>query len=155
MKNILCFTCIFVAPSEGVQDVTAPTISPNNVTVMWMPPELENWNGILTNYTVDITAVEDCQKKRVLENFIGTPRREHLTSFENDPNPNMAYMEEGLELESLTIDTLEEYQSYTFIVRVWNNQGEGPKAITICNRTLEAGTYIHVYIGMIESHFNF
>ena len=119
---------------------------------MWMPPELENWNGILTNYTVEITAVEDCQEQIVLENFIGTPRREHLTSFETDPN--VAYMEEGLELESLTIDTLEEYQSYTFTVRVWNNQGEGPEAITICNRTLEAGTYIHVCIGMIESHIN-
>ena len=122
--------------------MTAPTISPNNVTVMWMPPELENWNGILTNYTVDITAVEDCQEQMVLENFTGTPRTEHLTSFETNPYPNVAYMEGGLQIESLTIDTLEEYQSYTFTVRVWNNQGEGPEAITICTRTLEAGTYV-------------
>lgn len=126
--------------------MTAPTITPNNVTVMWMPPELVNWNGILTSYTVDITAVKDCQEQIVLENFIGTPRTDNLTSFRNDPNPNMAYMEEGLELESLTIDTLEEYQSYTFTVRVWNNQGEGPEAITICNRTLEAGTYVYTCI---------
>ena len=40
------------APSQGVRDISAPVVSPNDIIVMWMPPELQNWNGILTNYTV-------------------------------------------------------------------------------------------------------
>ena len=40
------------APSQGVRDTSAPVVSPNDIIVMWMPPELQNWNGILTNYTV-------------------------------------------------------------------------------------------------------
>ena len=123
--------------------MTVPTISSKDVTVMWLPPELENWNGNLTNYTLDITAVKNCQEPTVPEIFPNSSRKEYLTFFQTNPDPNTAYMEGGLQLESLIIDTLEEYQSYNFTVRVWNSQGEGPEAITICNRTLEAGTYMY------------
>ena len=40
------------APSQGVRDISAPVVSSNDINLMWMPPKLQNWNGILTNYTV-------------------------------------------------------------------------------------------------------
>ena len=42
----------FAAPSQGVRNIYASVISPNEVNLMWMPPYLQNWNGVLTNYTV-------------------------------------------------------------------------------------------------------
>ena len=40
------------APSQGVRDVKGPVISPNEISLMWIPPKRKNWNGILTTYTV-------------------------------------------------------------------------------------------------------
>ena len=51
---------ISVAPSQGVQGGAAPVISPNEVHLMWMPPELENWNGNLTSYTIGIVLSHPC-----------------------------------------------------------------------------------------------
>ena len=49
------------APSQGVHDVMAPVISPNEISLMWIPPKMENWNGILTNYTVGNILCGDIQ----------------------------------------------------------------------------------------------
>ena len=79
-----------------------------------------------------------------LELFPDSPRREFLESsqFKTLPNPTDAYRADGVQLETLSLNGLEEYQSYTLTIRVWNSQGrdsEDDVIITVCNRTYEAG----------------
>ena len=95
------------------------------------------------NYS-DIVAVQSCHWQKPLEEFPGSPRREKLDSshFKTLPNPTDASRRAGVQSESLTVNRLEEYQSYTFTVRVWNRQGmdsEDDAIVTVCNRTHEAG----------------
>ena len=93
-----------------------------------------------------IRAVLDCQQLKELEDFPGSPRSELLVpaQFQTLPNPTEAYLSGGIQLESLTVDKLEEYQSYVFVVRVSNSQEGGPESnTTVCNRTQEAGMYNH------------
>lgn len=45
-------TYVVAAPFQGVQNVSATATSATEVRVTWRPPELEFWNGVLTNYTV-------------------------------------------------------------------------------------------------------
>ena len=64
------------------------------------------------------------------------------SQFRTLPNPTDANRGGGVQLESITVSGLEEYQSYSFTVRVWNSQGmdsEDDTNVTVCNRTHEAG----------------
>ena len=92
----------------------------------------------------DIVAVQSCQMQEPLEQFPDSPRSEFLDSsqFKTLPNPTDAYGVGGVQLESLSLNGLEEYQSYTLTISVWNSQGrdsEDDVIITVCNRTNEAG----------------
>ena len=42
----------FAAPSAGVTDVQASVNSSTVITVSWLPPTVENWNGIITSYNI-------------------------------------------------------------------------------------------------------
>ena len=79
-----------------------------------------------------------------LEQFPNSSRRDFLDSsqFKTLPNPTDAYRADGVQLENLTLNGLEEYQSYTLTVRVWNSQGRDSEDVmiaTVCNRTQGAG----------------
>ena len=92
----------------------------------------------------DTVAVQSCQMQKPLEPFPDSPRREFLDSsqFKTLPNPTDAYGVDGIQLENLTLNGLEEYQSYTLTIRVWNSQGmdsEDVMIVTVCNRTQGAG----------------
>ena len=86
--------------------------------------------------------MDDCQQRTQLENFPDSPRNETLTSLEfmTSANPNEASVEGGIQLESVTVGDLQEYQSYVFTVTVRNSLGEGTP-MTVCSRTDEAGKY--------------
>ena len=93
---------------------------------------------------LDTVAVQSCQMQEPLESFPDSPRREFLDSsqFNTLPNPTDAYGVDGVQLENLTLNGLEEYQSYTLTIRVWNSQGmdcEDVMIVTVCNRTQGAG----------------
>ena len=45
-------THVAAAPSQGVQNISATATSATEVRVSWRPPELQAWNGVLTNYTI-------------------------------------------------------------------------------------------------------
>ena len=92
----------------------------------------------------DIVAVQSCQMQEPLEPFPDSPRREFLDSsqFKTLPNPTDAYGADGVQLENLTSNGLEEYQSYALTIRVWNSQGrdsEDVMIVTVCNRAQGAG----------------
>ena len=86
--------------------------------------------------------MDDCQQRTQLENFPDSPRNETLTSmnFTTPANPNEAFVEGGIQLESVTVGDLQEYQSYVFTVTVRNSLGEATP-MTVCSRTEEAGMY--------------
>ena len=86
-------------------------------------------------------AVQSCQMQEPLEQFPGSPRRDS-SQFKTLPNPTDAYGADGVQLENLTLNGLEEYQSYTLTIRVWNSQGrdsEDVMIVKVCNRTQGAG----------------
>ena len=49
---LLCMYVNITAPSEGVQNVTSTVLSSTEIEIQWLPPNLDSWNGILTNYTI-------------------------------------------------------------------------------------------------------
>ena len=82
--------------------------------------------------------------QKPLEPFPDSPRRDFLDSsqFKTLANPTDTYGANGVQLENLTLNGLEEYQSYTLTIRVWNSQGRDPEdvmIVTVCNRTQGAG----------------
>ena len=65
--------------------------------------------------------------------------------FNTLPNPTEAHANGRLQLESAIVNELEEYQSYLFVIRVWNKEVVAPNnndIINICNITQEAGTHL-------------
>ena len=88
-------------------------------------------------------AVDDCQNLSQLQDFPNSPRMESLSAsnFQTCLNPTDAYSNGGIREESLIVGALEEYQSYLFSIRVWNNEGSSPEddVVSLCNRTQEAG----------------
>ena len=60
---------MFVHPAPGgaPQSVTAEAISPTIFTLRWLPPLMEDVNGVVTHYTVNVTELET--GGRVVEQF--------------------------------------------------------------------------------------
>ena len=75
-------------------------------------------------------------------NFPGSPITEVLnqSEFKTPANPTHANESGGLQLESLTVDNLQEYQDYLFEITVWNTEGSASDHVaSVCVRTQEAG----------------
>ena len=89
----------------------------------------------------DVVAVTNCSDPAEIDGFPNSPRTITYYSFSTPFHPKTAHASGGAQTESETVAELEEYQSYQFRVRVWNNQGPGPEdhVMVVCNRTLEAG----------------
>ena len=60
---------IFLHPAPGgaPQSVAAEAISPTIFTLRWLPPLMEDVNGVVTRYTVNVTELET--GGRVVEQF--------------------------------------------------------------------------------------
>ena len=65
------FSFIHPAPGGAPQSVTAEAISPTVFTLRWQPPLMEDVNGVVTRYTVNVTELET-GGGRVVEQFFTT-----------------------------------------------------------------------------------
>ena len=51
------FPTLLAAPSQPVQNVTAEPTSPTSLRVRWFPSDLDDWNGIITRYTIEYSLI--------------------------------------------------------------------------------------------------
>ena len=49
---------IFTAPSQPPSNVQVPTINPREVELVWAPPAMDEQNGIIRRYIVNITSAD-------------------------------------------------------------------------------------------------
>ena len=101
--------------------------SPSSVTVSWLPPEAQLWNGIISRYTIvyDLLGrVDKYEDDDILEPYTtqmlsipqpGLP----LT---NNPDPRIVML--PLQLETAVVNTLEEFSVYQFAVYLENIVGQ-------------------------------
>ena len=109
-----------------VSNVSVEVKSPTSVTVSWLPPDPQFWNGVITSYII----VYELMRRVDEENSDITPiKTEEFMHpqpgemFANDPDPRVsAYL--PLQFESAVIDKIEEFYVYRFSVLVQNSVGE-------------------------------
>ena len=121
--------------------------STRSVRVSWLPPNIEYWNGVVTGYAViyvnngplDGSPVEDDGSGSGLSpltvHMISVPPPGYLLS--NSPDPALVSL--PLKTESVVIENLEEFHSYSFTVYQENSEGIGPLSMTVIQDTPEDG----------------
>lgn len=123
----------FIGPSLSVENVEVSIVSSSSVSISWLPPPREHWNGILTSYTVisysygpnniSMSGISEVQ----LENtsFVGAVSKEYPmegSAWVNYPDPRFIYTD--LVPEELTIESLHEFFTYKFMVYLSNSVGD-------------------------------
>ena len=104
--------------------------SASSVTLFWLPPDIHLWNGLVTGYTVIY------ENHGPLQGSAGegsglTPLMHQTASIPspgqqlmNSPDPSLVSL--PLKWESVFIEGLEEYHSYSFAVYQENSEGTSP-----------------------------
>ena len=99
-------------------------VSADSVTVSWLPPDVDHWNGIITSYTVAFELIRRVDKN---EDSVSI-RTDTLTypqpgeEFVNDPDPRVSSYSE-LQIESVIVAKIEEFYVYRFSVFLENSVG--------------------------------
>ena len=126
-SNITIIFFFFVVCMASVEDVSVEVESASSVTVSWLPPDIQFWNGIITSYTVvyellgmvDNAAESDNLEPQMTQSFLipqlGTP-------LANDPDPRIVTL--PLQSERALIQLLEEFYVYRFTVYLNNSIGQ-------------------------------
>ena len=131
---------MFPAPSGVAGNISVKVVqeSASSVTVTWLPPDIQFWNGIITSYTVVYELLGP------VEEDTGNEEGSALVPFQtqtitiprpglplvNSPDPRLVSL--PLRQESVLIEELEEYHVYSFAVYVENTEGEsGPSETAI------------------------
>ena len=111
-----------------------------SVTVSWIPPDVQFWNGVITSYTVIYELIGRVDENDV-ENDPLSSQTISITraTFSNDPDPNVATL--PLKIESVVIKMLEEYYVYRFSVYLENAVGQSDISNSITVKMPPAGRY--------------
>lgn len=110
-----------------------------SVTVSWIPPDVQLWNGVITSYTVIYELIGRVHESDV-ENDPLSSQTISITQamFSNDPDPNDATL--PLKIESVVIKMLEEYYVYRFSVYLENAVGRSNISNSIAVEMPPAGS---------------
>ena len=105
----------------------------SSVYVSWLPPDIQFWNGVITNYTIVYVNLGVVQGKIDGDNVDQMPIITSTTSIPqpgqtlvNSRNPTFVVL--PLRQEDVFIDQLEEYHLYSFAVHQTNIKGAGPSS---------------------------
>ena len=117
--------------------------SASSVTVSWVPPDVHYWNGVITGYIVFYMnqgplqggAGEGSGLSPFTLQMISVPPLGQL--LRNSPDPALVSL--PLKEESVLIEGLEEYHSYSFAVYQENTVGSSPVSDDITQELPEAG----------------
>ena len=120
-------------------------VSPSSMVLSWLPPDIQFWNGIITEYTVvyeRLGAVEEFDDSSAMEPFtsqsISIPQPG--LSLVNNHDPQFVTL--PLQEESVLIEYLEEYYVYSFVVYLENTEGLSAASQTIIQEMPQAGIHI-------------
>ena len=121
--------------------------SPTSVNISWYPPDVQEWNGIITMYTIVYELLRSVDENPVtseLEPFMtftasipqpGSP-------LANLPDPRVVSL--PLEKEMTSLDQLQAYHVYRFYVYVENSAGESQESETVTQIMPQSGEYNYI-----------
>ena len=116
----------------------------SSVYVSWLPPDIQFWNGVITNYTIVYVNLGVVQGSMDGDNVDQMPI---VTSTASIPQPgqtlvnsrNPTFVVLPLKQEGVFIDQLEEYHMYSFVVYQTNVKGAGPFSAAVIKEMPQGG----------------
>ena len=122
--------------------------SARSVTVYWLPPDVEFWNGVITSYTVVYDNMGTQQGDIDEENSGLAPFTSQTISIPrpgqqlvNSLDPQLVSL--PLRPESVLIEQLEEYHLYSFAIYQENAEGVSMLSEAVTQEMPEAGKHQH------------
>ena len=121
---------VFVAPSQVVRNVTAEALSPTSLRLRWYPSDVDEWNGIITRYTIEYNLLRPVPEDDDDDEDVPGPDRLMMfvtyapssrQSLSNNPDPRLAIT--PLAQEELEIEGLQEYFVYSISIYYENSAG--------------------------------
>lgn len=120
-----------------VRNVTAASLSPTSVRLRWLPPHPDEWNGIISRYTIQYSLLrqvqgedddDDAPSVDLSMNFVtfAPSSRQRLL---NNPDPRLTVI--PLVWEELEISGLQEYFVYSFTMYYENSAGRSDNSDVI------------------------
>ena len=136
MPTLFYYSSSFTAPTSPVANLTAETLSPTSMRLRWLPPSQDEWNGIITRYTIEYGLLrpvsddddDDEMDTTPLMTFISYAPSSHQ-SLNNNPDPTLAIS--PLVWEELQINGLQEYYVYTFSIYYENSAGRSVSSFDV------------------------
>ena len=107
---IIWFVFYPAVPSGSPENFMGEAQSSDRIVLTWDPPLLQNRNGIITDYIINVTALDTGEISQYI-----TPNR------------------------SLMLNTLTPFSTYAFIIAARTSVGAGPFSTDITIQTLEDG----------------
>ena len=147
------------APSGTPHNVSVHINTSSSVCVSWLPPDIEFWNGVITNYTVvymNLGVVQGNIDNADQMPFVNNTASTTQPGQKLVNNPNPMFVSPPLRPEGVFIDRLEEYHTYSFTVYQENIKGAGPFSEAVIEEMPQDGKsyfYISMSEVLIESHF--
>ena len=141
-----------------VSNVSVKIESNTSVTVSWVPPEIELWNGIVSSYGViykqlgPVGAIQSSTLPPFQTASIPQPGLPLL----NNQDPR--YTSSPLQRESVLIEELEEYYYYSFEVYIENVEGKSGLSDNVTIEMPQAGMYtclLMPYTYIVDSYIQF
>ena len=128
--------CMISFPSTvcmaSVEAVSVEVESASSVTVSWLPPDSQLWNGIITSYTMVYELmgrvdVQDNNMEPISSQTFSIPQAG--MPLVNNPDPRI--VTSPLQFESVVINSLEEFYVYRFTVFLENSVGQSDTSSSI------------------------
>jgi len=128
--------------------------SPSSVTVSWLPPEVQLWNGIISRYTIVydlLEMVDEYEDENPLEPYSTQMISIPLPgmSLINNPDPRRVML--PLQCESATIYALEEFFVYQFKIYLENTVGQSDASNSVTVEMPASGNLYSFSIGLVHS----
>ena len=137
---------LLIAPSAGaVEQVNISVVSSTSVNVSWLPTSQDNWNGVITLYTVEYKLIRSV---RDMIGMYGSGVAPILYAsipslgqpLANSPNPTLVTL--PLKRESVLISGLQEFSVYQFTIYYENSVGRSDSSSPLEQATTAAGTML-------------
>ena len=134
---------IHIAPSTGaVEQVTVVVVSSTSVNVSWLPTPQDNWNGVITRYTVEYRLIRSVGDMiGMYGSGVAPTMYASIPSLGqplvNNPNPTLVTL--PLKRESVLITGLHEFSVYQFTIYYENSVGRSDSSSALEQATAAAG----------------
>ena len=129
---------LHVAPSAGaVEQVNISVVSSTSVNVSWLPTSQDNWNGVITRYTVEYRLIRSVRDNSGVAPTMYASIPALGQPLANNPNPTLVTL--PLKKESILITGLHEFSVYQFTIYYENSVGRSDSSSPLEQATAAAG----------------